>query len=86
LHHGPYQAPSVLAENHDRQLAAFQILLMRKISVRREQHVKSGFLSRLEQFAVAQSVPSLCSCFLDGVASQGTGDASWRSMVKKNNH
>src|SRR5205807_196399 len=30
-HHGTHQAPSVFAENHDRQFAAFQILLVRQI-------------------------------------------------------
>jgi len=40
LHHGTHQAPSVFAENHDRQFAAFPILLVRSICVGRKKHVK----------------------------------------------
>src|SRR5713101_3348597 len=86
LHHGTHQAPSVLAENHDRELAAFQILLIRQICVRREKHLKPSFLSSLQQVAVAQRVPSLRFCLFDDVALQRTGNASGRSVVKENKH
>jgi hypothetical protein len=49
LHHGTHQAPSVFAENHDRQFAALQILLVRQICVGREKHFKPSFLGRFQQ-------------------------------------
>lgn len=53
LHHGTHQGPSVFAENHDRQFAALQILLVRQICAGREKHLKPSFLGRVEQVAVA---------------------------------
>lgn len=53
LHHGTLQGPSVIAENHDRQFAALQILLVRQICVGREKHLKPSFLGRVQQVAVA---------------------------------
>ena len=53
LHHGTHQGPSVFAENHDRQFAALQILLVRQICVGREKHLKPSFLGRVQQVAVA---------------------------------
>ena len=49
LHHRTHQAPSVFAENHDRQFAALQILLVRQIRVGREKHFKPSFLGCFQQ-------------------------------------
>ncbi len=86
LHHGTHQAPSVFAENHDRQFAALQILLVRQICVGREKHFKPSFLGCFQQVTVAQRVPPLCPCFLNDVALQRAGNASGRSVVKENVH
>ena len=75
FHHGTYQAPPAFAENHDREFAALQILLMAQIFIGCEQHVKPSVLSGIQQVAVAQCIPPLCSCFLDGMAFQRTGYA-----------
>jgi hypothetical protein len=53
LHHGTDEGPSVFAENHDRQLAALQVLSERQICVGREKHHRSSFLGRVQQVAVA---------------------------------
>jgi len=53
LHRGTHQAPSVFAENHNRQFVALQILLVRQICVGREKHVKPSFLGRFQQVTVA---------------------------------
>jgi hypothetical protein len=53
LHHGAHKAPSVFAENHNRQFAALQILLVRQICVGREKHIKPSFLGRFQQVTVA---------------------------------
>jgi hypothetical protein len=42
---GSHQAPSAVAENHDREFATLQILLVGQILVGGEQHIKSGILS-----------------------------------------
>jgi len=47
------RAPSVFAENHDSQFAAFQILLIRQICIGCEQHVKPSFFSRSQQVTFA---------------------------------
>jgi len=86
LHHGTHQAPSVFAENHDRQFAALQILLVRQICVGREKHFKPSFLGCFQQVTVAQRVPPLCPCFLNDMALQRAGNASGRSVVKENVH
>jgi hypothetical protein len=86
LHHRTHQAPSVFAENHDRQFAALQILLVRQICVGCEKHFKPSFLVRFQQVAVTQCVPTLGSCFFNDMALQGAGNASGRSVVKENEH
>jgi hypothetical protein len=84
FHNGTHQAPPAFAENHDREFAALQILLMAQIFIGCEQHVKPSVLSGIQQVAVAQCIPPLCSCFLDGMAFQRTGNAPWRSVVEEN--
>ena len=86
LHHGTHQAPSVFAENHDRQFAALQILLVRQICVGCEKHFKPSFRGRFQQVTVAQCVPPLCSCLFNNMALQRAGNASGRSVVKENVH
>jgi len=86
LHHGTHQAPPVFAENHDRQFAALQILLVRQICVGREKHLKPSFLGCFQQVTIAQRVPPLCSRFLNDMALQRAGNASGRSVVKENVH
>ena len=86
LHDGTHQGPSVFAENHDRQFAALQVLLVRQICVGREKHLKPSFLGRVQQVAVAQCVPPLCSCFFNNMALQRAGNSSWGSVVKENEH
>jgi len=58
-------------------------LLIPQILVRGEQHVKTGFLCSLQQFSIAQRIPSLRSRFFYGVVLQGTGNASWRAMIEE---
>ena len=66
--------------------AASQILLVRKVCVRREKHVKGSVLRSFQQVAVAQRVPPLRSYFFNGVCLQRTRNSSWHSVVKENEH
>jgi len=50
--------PLGIAQNYNSNLAAFQILLVGKIFVTCEQHLKSGFFRSIEQFTIFQSVPA----------------------------
>ena len=59
LHHGTHQAPPVFAENHDRQFAALQILLVRQICVGREKHLKPSFLGCFQQVTQPCALASL---------------------------
>jgi hypothetical protein len=50
--------PLLEAENHDRDFAAHQILLVAHVLVRRQQHVKAVRFRGHEQFAILEPVPS----------------------------
>lgn len=59
---GPQAWPLLLAENHNSNLAAREILLITHSLISRQQYVETVRLGDCEQFAILQLVPSLlCS-------------------------
>ncbi len=63
--------PLLIAENHERDFPAFQILLVTYVFVSRQQKIETLRLSSRYQFAVHQPVPSAFDCFNHDVALEG---------------
>jgi hypothetical protein len=78
--------PLRIAQHDERDCANRQILLVADIFVGGDQHIKSGVLSCLQQFAVLELVPpSLRGC-LDCVFFEEWTDRNWGTLVKENEH
>ena len=80
------QLPAVLAQDHDSQFPAREVLLKRKVGVGRQQHVESRFFGGAKQLAVEKRAPTLLSCGLHSVFGQGLTDRKGRALVKQDKH
>jgi len=78
--------PLRIAEYHDGDSPAFQVLLVLDIFVRGKQKVEPRFLGCRQQFAVRQGIPASCYGFYNRMTEKPTGNASRRTVVKENEH
>jgi hypothetical protein len=58
-HHHLDIAPPVSTENHDRDFAGFQVLLIGKVLIGGEQNIEPSLLGGPKQFAIRQYIPAL---------------------------
>ena len=71
----PDEPPPAFAQYHDSNLASGKVLLVAKVFVGGEQHLKPGFFGRSQQLAVGEPVPTQGFRFFDRMTRQRTGNS-----------
>ncbi len=82
LHH----TPPIPAEDDDGDLPAFQILLISKTVVGRQQHLKTGVLGHQQKASIGECVPSFLKRCPDNVSVKKARYWQRRTLVKKDAH
>lgn len=82
----PHSWPGRAQQNHDRNLATSQILLVSKTLIRCHKQFKSSEFCGGQQGPVLEPRPSAISARFDGVSGQMAAQWSRRPLVKQNFH
>ncbi len=79
-------AQRVPRQDDHSELATFQVLLMRKTGVGREQNLETGPLGNAQKLSIGQRAPALCIRGSDGMILQSVADGDGSPLVEKNSH
>jgi len=82
----PKLRPLLTAQNHNRDLAPRNILLILHIPVGRQQQIEARRFGRAQQIAVPEPVPALFSGCADGVTRKVRAKRHGRCLIKKDTH